>query len=369
MLEFSGEERQAICDTFDRLLSDNANEEALRKLIETESGFDNSLWQKMAELGLTGLMVDPDYDGIGANIQEAEALMEVAGKYLYNGPFISSCVVAPALLQASSNLSMVGPHLKNIASGNSIFAIAGCGQTGDWTQAPTVNAIQNADGWELSGPAHFITHALTASHCLVIANEKGKRAAFLVDMNDCPVPAKYQSTDDRTLRLSNITFNGSLALRLEGVGEKQIDDALHLALIALAGEQVGGMRAMFKITIQYLNARFQFGEPIGRFQALKHMAADLLVDVESASTVARIAAQAMASGSGDSVLLTYLAAFTCADNFRKVTADAIQLHGGIAYTMEHPAHLYWRRAQTGQWLYASSDKFRDLYLIEMEAKL
>ena len=112
MLEFSGEERQAICDTFDRLLSDNANEEALRKLIETESGFDNSLWQKMAELGLTGLMVDPDYDGIGANIQEAEALMEVAGKYLYNGPFISSCVVAPALLQASSNLSMVGPHLK-----------------------------------------------------------------------------------------------------------------------------------------------------------------------------------------------------------------------------------------------------------------
>jgi alkylation response protein AidB-like acyl-CoA dehydrogenase len=171
MLEFSGEERQAICDTFDQLLSDNANEEALRKLIETESGFDNSLWQKMAELGLTGLMVDPDYDGIGANIQEAEALMEVAGKYLYNGPFISSCVVAPALLQASSNLSMVGPHLKNIASGNSIFAIAGCGQTGDWTQPPTVNAIQNADGWELSGPAHFITHALTASHCLVIANE------------------------------------------------------------------------------------------------------------------------------------------------------------------------------------------------------
>ena len=65
MLEFSGEERQAICDTFDRVLSDNANEEALRKLIETESGFDNSLWQKMAELGLTGLMVDPDYDGIG----------------------------------------------------------------------------------------------------------------------------------------------------------------------------------------------------------------------------------------------------------------------------------------------------------------
>lgn len=369
MVEFSGEDRQAICDTFDRLLLDNANEQALRKLIETESGFDNSLWQKMAELGLTGLMVDLDYGGIGANIQEAEALMEVAGKYLYNGPFISSCIVTPALLQASSNLSAVVPHLKNIAGGNSIFAIAGCGQTGDWTQPPTVNAIQNTDGWGLSGSACFITHALTASHCLVIANEGGQRAVFLVDMNACAVPAKYQSTDDKTLRLSNIIFNGTQALRLEDVGEQQIDDALHLALIALAGEQVGGMRAMFEITIQYLNTRFQFGEPIGRFQALKHMAADLLVDLESASTVARTAAQALASGSDDCVLLTYLAAFTCADNFRKVTADAIQLHGGIAYTMEHPAHLYWRRAQTGQWLYASSDKFRDLYLLEMEAKL
>ena len=107
MLEFSGEERQAICDTFDRVLSDNANEEALRKLIETESGFDNSLWQKMAELGLTGLMVDPDYDGIGANIQEAEALMEVAGKYLYNGPLFRP-VLSPLHY---SKLALIYPWL------------------------------------------------------------------------------------------------------------------------------------------------------------------------------------------------------------------------------------------------------------------
>ena len=103
MIEFSAEERQAICDTFDRVLSDNAHEQALRKLIETESGFDSNLWQKMAELGLTGLMVDPNYAGIGGNIQEAEAVMGVAGKFLYNGPYISSCVVAPALLQACTN--------------------------------------------------------------------------------------------------------------------------------------------------------------------------------------------------------------------------------------------------------------------------
>jgi len=369
MTNFSAEDREAICDTFNRLLSERANEDALRKLIETDSGFDHNLWQEMAELGLTGLMISSVYGGIGANIQEAEAVMEVAGTYLYSGPYLSSCVVAPALLQSWSDQSAAGYHLKDIVKGEAIFAIAGCGASGDWLKRPTVDAIQIDKGWVLTGSAHFVAHALSATHCLVFANQDAAKAVFLIDLASCPIPREYQSTDDKTLRISNIIFNSTPAIRLDGVGDKDIDNVLQLALVALAGEQVGGMRAIFEMTIQYLNTRFQFGEPIGRFQALKHMAADLLIDVESAATVARTAAQSMAFDSEDSRLLTYLAAFTCADNYRKVTAEAIQLHGGIAYTMEHSAHLYWRRAQTGLWLYSSSDRFRNLYLLEMEAKL
>lgn len=369
MTDFSTEDRDAICETFDRLLADEANEDALRSVIETEAGFDQSLWQKMAELGLTGLMVEPDYDGIGGSILEAEALMEVAGKYLYNGPYISACVVAPNLLQACTDNAVTASYLKKIVSGEAVFAIAGCGASGDWTERPDVKAVKKEDYWELSGSSYFVTHAANATHSLVLANDNGSRRVFLVDMNSSRVASKHQPTDDQTLRMSNITFDKALALRLEGVGENEIQQAFQLSLVALAGEQVGATRRIFDLTIEYLNTRFQFGQPIGRFQALKHMAADLLVDVESASTVARHAARAVASKANDAALLTYLAGFTCADNFRKVAADAIQLHGGIAYTMEHSAHLYWRRAQTGQWLHASSDTLRNLYLSEMEAKL
>lgn len=369
MTEFSTEDRQAICVTFERLLADDANEEALRKIIETETGFDSALWGKMAELGLLGVMVAPDYDGIGGSIQEAEALMEIAGHYLYSGPYISSCVVAPVLLQACTDVSMAGSYLKKIANGSAIFAVAGCGASGDWTESPDVKATKKDDYWELSGSSHFVSHAVNATHSLVVANDGASRQVFLVDMNSARLASKLQKTDDQTLRMSNITYDKTLAIHLEGAGENEINHAMQIALVALAGEQVGATRRIFNMTIEYLNTRFQFGQPIGRFQALKHMAADLLVEVESASTVARHAAQAVAAKSDDSALFAYLAGFTCADNFRKVAADAIQLHGGIAYTMEHPAHLYWRRAQTGQWLYGSSDKFRDLYLSEMEAKL
>lgn len=361
MTDFSAEDRQAICETFERLLSDKADEERLRKVIETDSGFDRALWDRMAELGLMGLMISPDHDGIGGSIEEIEAVMEVAGKFLYSGPYISSCVIAPSLLAACTDQDLASQYLKNIASGQSIFAVAGCGSNGDWTKAPDVTA---EDG-KLSGQAGFVNHARNADHCLVYAND----GVYLIKMDGAGITVKTHETDDKTLRVSTLTFENAHAQKLEGVGRRERHAALLNALVALAGEQVGATRRIFELTLEYLNTRFQFGQPIGRFQALKHMAAELLVEVESASSAARHSARALTAGIPQATVLTYLAAFTCADNFRKVAADAIQLHGGIAYTMEHPAHLYWRRAQTGQWLYGSSDRFRDLYLSAMETVL
>lgn len=366
MTDFSTEDRQAICETFERLLSSEYPEDHLRKIIETPSGFDRPLWGKMADLGLTGLMVPPDQGGIGGTIEEVEALMEVVGKFLYNGPYISSCVIAPLLLSACADQELVGPHLQNIASGASVFAVAGCGSNGDWTSAPGVSAA--ADG-ALSGEASFVAHARNADHCLVYAIAGEDVGVYLARTDGPGVTVKPCTTDDKTLRVSSMVFDAAPARRLEGVGRADISLALNTALVALAGEQAGAARQIFDMTIEYLNTRYQFGQPIGRFQALKHMAADLLIEVESASSVAVHAARALAAGLPHARVLTYLAAFTCADNFREIAAEAIQLHGGIAYTMEHPAHLYWRRAQTGQWLFGSSDRFRDLYLSVMEAAL
>jgi len=366
MSDFSTEDRQAICETFERLLADKCDEARLREVIETESGFDDALWAQMAELGLTGLMIAPEQGGIGGTIEEAEAALEIAGAYLYNGPYISTCVMAPMLLSACTDETLAAPHLQNIAEGKSIIAIAGCAPSGDWTAE--LNATANAKN-ELSGEAGFVVHAGNADHCLVYANSGEDVAVYLVKTGGEGVTLTPHKTDDLTLRLSSMTFKNAPVQKLEGVGAKHIQTALQIALVAQAGDQVGATRRIFNLTIEYLNTRFQFGQPIGRFQALKHMAADLLIEVENASSAARHAARAVAAQAPTSNVLTYLAAFTCADNFRTVAAAAIQLHGGIAYTMEHPAHLYWRRAQTGQWLFGSSDRFRDLYLSQMEKTL
>ena len=366
MSEFSKDDRKAICDTFERLLKDEGHEDALRRTNETESGFDTKLWQKMAELGLTGIMIDPKHDGIGGSVEEVEQLLEVSGAFLYNGPYISTCVMAPVLLEACENETLASEYLKKIAAGESIFAIAGCGRSGDWTEeSKFIAATKQGEGWALNGSAHFVVHARNADFCIAYAD----MGVFLVNMKDTGVGITPHRSNDPTLRLSTVTLDKAPAQKLTGVDEPEKALALATALVALAGEQVGATRRIFDMTIEYLKTRYQFGQPIGRFQALKHMAAELLIEVESASTVARHAAQALAAGAEDSALLTYLAAFTCADNFREVAADAIQLHGGIAYTMEHPSHLYWRRAQTGQWLFGSSDRFRNLYLTQMEAKL
>jgi len=369
MTDFSADDRNAISEMFDRLLADEASEETLRETMATEAGYDPTLWAKMAELGLTGLMINPDQGGIGGSAQEAGALMEVVGAHLHSSPFLQSCIIAPAILRACTNTDTAAPLLRKIASGEMIATVAGCGPSGDWTQAPSVTAVAVSGNYVLDGATHFVVHARNATTAFVRALTDDDAAMFVVDMSDASVDITLHGSDDRTLRLSTVTFNKTPAQRLEGVGAAEIDNALLNGLVALAGEQAGATRRIFDLTIEYLNTRYQFGQPIGRFQALKHMAADLLVEVESSVTVARHAASAVAAGAPNAKALTYLAAFTCADNFRKVSADAIQLFGGIAYTMEHPAHLYWRRAQTGQWLFGSSDRFRDLYLREMEATL
>ncbi|MCX2980695.1 acyl-CoA dehydrogenase [Halieaceae bacterium IMCC14734] len=366
MSEYSQEDRQAICASFARLLEENANEPKLRELIETRSGFDRELWQKMADMGLTGITIAPEHSGAGGSLEEVEALLEIAGGFLLCGPFIESCVIAPALLLACEDQEFAGQHLQAIAAGSSIFAVAGCGSSGDWDELPDVVAEQQDGHWCLSGSAHFVAYANVADHCLVAANVQGEIGVFLVAMEDPAITATLHKSSDPTQRLSTLSFDSVRATRLAGVDEQAWSGALVNGLVALAGEQVGGAQRIFTITIEYLKIRHQFGQAIGSFQSLKHMAADLLVELESATSVARHAARAIAAGNEDAATMSYLAAFTCADNYRRIAADAIQLHGGIAYTVEHPAHLYWRRAQSGQWAYCSSDRLRDLYLAEME---
>ncbi|MBV9842324.1 MAG: acyl-CoA dehydrogenase family protein [Sphingomonadaceae bacterium] len=367
MTMIEAEELGAIRAGFARLLSEKCSEAEVRRVMATESGHDPSLWKAIAEMGITALLVPEEHGGIGAGPVEMESVMEEAGAALLAGPLISSAVLATGLLSASSDADVKERILPAIASGETIASVALTGDEGLWTpEGVEVTAARQGNGWSLNGIASFVLSANVADLLLVVARTSEGVGCFEVAPGVKGVQLQPLETWDRTLRFSRIAFNGAEGRAIGGIDEQVVEHALDLARVALAGEQAGASRRIFDITIDYLKTRVQFGRPIGGFQALKHMAADLLIEVESATSAARAAAQALASNAPDKDVLINLAAFACADAFGQVAATAIQMHGGIAFTWEHPAHLYLRRARADAQLFGQSDMYRERYVAAME---
>jgi len=164
-----------------------------------------------------------------------------------------------------------------------------------------------------------------------------------------------------------VRLSGAPAVPLgeRGAGWAAAERAMNLARVALAGEQAGGARRSLDITVAYSKVRVQFGRPIGSFQAIKHLAADLLLEAESAISAARHAARELAAGSDGAQLAVDLAAFACADAFTTVAAASVQMHGGIAFTWDHPAHLYLRRARADAQLLGTPSFYRERYVQQL----
>ena len=357
------EERAAIREGFARLLADKADEAALRRVMATESGHDAGLWSAIADMGLTALLIDPEHGGVGGSIVEVEAVFEEAGAALLAGPLLSSAVMAATLISASSDGDAKARLLPAIASGQTIASVAVTGDKGLWTLD---DIGVSATGSALNGAANYVIAANVADLLLVVAKNGDGVAVYEVDPGAGGVTLEALKGWDSTIRLSRIVFDAAPATRIAGLDGAAVERMLDVARVALAGEQAGACRRIFDITVEYLRTRVQFGRPIGGFQAVKHIAADLLIEVESTTSAARAAAQALAAGGKDAPELVSLAAFACADAFHEVAAAAIQLHGGIAFTWEHPAHLYLRRARVDAQLFGASDYHRERYVSALE---
>lgn len=367
MKTLSLEERTAVQDGFRRLLANFCSEQQVRKAMAGETGYDPLLWRKIAEMGLLGLIIDPDYEGgIGAGPVELELIMEEAGAALLPAPFFSSAVLAAGLLSFCSDSEAKARLLPAIAAGERIATVALTGDSGRWT-ADSVGVAARAaraagDGWRLDGVASYVTAGTQADTLLVFAKTGQGLAAFEIAPAAPGVGRQPQQTLDSTLRLARFTFDNAAARLIEGTGVDVFDRTLELARVALAGEQAGGARRIFDISMDYIKTRIQFGRPVGGFQALKHIAADLLLDVESAISAARHAAQELAGGAPTAPASIALAAFAAADGFSHAAAASIQLHGGIGFTMENCAHLYLRRARADAQLLGNSHDYRERYL-------
>ena len=276
---FTAEDRAALDDSLRRLLARRCTEGDTRRMMETPEGFDRELYGDLAELGILGLVIPAEHGGAGAGPIELEAVMEAAGAALLPGPMLASSVLAARLLIALGDDAASARWLPPIAAGRAIATVALTRTGGRWT-AEDVAVFADPAG-RLTGEAAYVLHARNADVLFVLARDADALALFEVAPGATGLSIAGHETFDRTLRLATVRFAATPARRLAGERPvwPAVEEALAWTLVALAGEQAGAARQVLDMTVEYAKTRRQFGRPIGAFQAIKHMAADLLLEV------------------------------------------------------------------------------------------
>jgi alkylation response protein AidB-like acyl-CoA dehydrogenase len=346
------EELQELRDSVRRFLSDRAPISRVRELMETGDGIDRAVWQQAgAQLGLLGLAIPEEYGGAGFTFAEQAIVLEELGAALYGGPYLASGVLAATALLASPDEQARRDLLPGIASGEVIATVAFTEDDGSWDPAAArLAAAKDGDGWRLDGHKSFVLDGGAAGLVLALAVADGSLSLFAVDGGAAGLTRATLPTLDQTRKLARLEFESVPARLIGSPGDAAavMDRVLNVAAIALAAEQLGGAQRTLDLTVEYTKVRHQFGRPIGSFQGLKHRLADLLLEVESLRSAVTYAASAVAEDSSEVPVLAPLVKAYASDTYFHVAAEAIQMHGGIGFTWEHDAHLYFKRAKSSE---------------------
>jgi alkylation response protein AidB-like acyl-CoA dehydrogenase len=342
---------------------DKSPEAEVRRLMATSEGYDPVVWVQMArELGLQGLAIPEQYGGQGFGWTELGIVLEEMGRALVCAPFFSTVVLAVTTLLESGDDEAKKDYLPGIADGSVIATVALTEEPGRWDDgAVTMPATHSPDGWTLSGAKHFVLDGATAQLIIVPARTTGGVSLFAVDAASPGLTRRPSITLDQTRKLAVVEFTGCPARLIgsEGGGWRVLQRVLDFAAVALAAEQAGGAQAALDMSVGYLNTRVQFGQVIGAFQALKHMAADVLIEVESAKSAAYYALSAAAEDSEELPAAASLAQAYCSEAFVTAAHQNIQFHGGMGFTWEVPAHLYFKRARSSELFLGDADAHRE----------
>ncbi|MFD9189365.1 acyl-CoA dehydrogenase family protein [Streptomyces phaeochromogenes] len=333
-------------------------EEAVRKLMESEPRFDPAVWAQAADqLRLPGLVIPEEYGGDGFGPVELGVVLEEMGRALLCAPFFATVVLAAQALLASGDSEACARHLPGIASGRTTATLAVAEDSGSWDPALiSARAVPDGGGdgaWRLSGRKAFVIDGTTADLLLVVARTVAGPSLFAVDRRATGLEAEPMETLDATRAMARLTFDAVPATLVgaDGAGGRVMAKVLDIATVGLAAEQAGGARRCLETSADYARTRHQFGRPIGSFQAVKHKCADMLVQVELAEAASREAARLAAEGAPDFPVAAAVAHACCSRAYVFAAMENIQVHGGIGFTWEHPAHLYFRRAKSSQLLF------------------
>ncbi len=335
------DEQRLLRDSVRRFLEHASPMADVRRAMVTADGFERSLWSRLStELALPAVGVAEAYGGLGLGTIELGLVLEEMGRALVCAPYLTTTLAGRAILHRGS----AADHealLPDLASGASIGAFA---------DESSCTARNVDGGWRLEGELSHVVFGHVADCLVVPAQSDAGVSLFVVEAAQQTVTRTARPTLDATRRLARIELRDAPARLLgePGTASAAIARTLNEGAILLACEMVGGAERALEISVEYAKVRTQFGRAIGSFQAIKHKCADMLLLVESARSAAYWAACVAAQPDGDAGELTIAASVAKSyanDAYFQVAGECIQIHGGVGFTWEHDAHLYFKRAR------------------------
>jgi alkylation response protein AidB-like acyl-CoA dehydrogenase len=358
------DEQEELRTAVRRFLSEKSPETEVRRLMDTTEGYDPAVWSQMADqLGLQSLTIPEEFGGSGFTYVELIVVLEEMGAALLCAPFFSTVALAANALMTSGDDGAKKEYLPGIASGETIATLAITEDNGKWDFSGIECAAEKkGDEWVLNGHKMFVIDGHVANLIVVAARTAKGVSLFAVQGDAAGLTRTALPTMDQTRKQARLEFDGVAAslIGTDGGAEAGLSKTLDLAAVALAAEQVGGAQRVLDASVEYAKTRIQFGRPIGSFQAIKHKCADMLLEVESAKSAAYYAAWAAAEDSDELPVVASLSKSYCSEAYFHAASENIQIHGGIGFTWEHPAHLYFKRAKSSELLLGDPSYHREL---------
>ena len=361
------EEQMLLRNSVERLFADQYAFEARKRYAQEPGGFSRALWRQYAELGLLGLPFSEEHGGSAGGPVETMIVMDAIGRALALEPYLATVVLAGGLLQLGGSDALRGELIPQIAGGDLILAFAHGERQARYDLADVATtARRDGSGYVLDGAKSLVLHGDSAQRFVVSARVGGGQreqdgiALFLVDAAAPGVSTRgYDTVDGQRaaeVTLAGVRVGADAVIGEAGAAFPLIERIADAAMAALTAEAVGAMAAMHEITVDYIKTRKQFGVTIGSFQALQHRAADMLVALEQARSMALLATVMV----GEDDRRERRAAIAAAKvqigrSGRFVGQQAIQLHGGIGMTMEAKVGHYFKRLTTIDTMFGDAD--------------
>src|SRR5579859_1594470 len=355
-------EQQELAGAVRRFFAAKAPEAEMRRAMLGELGDDPALWSRMSsELGLPGLAIPEQYGGAGFTFLELGIVLQEMGRALVCAPFFSSAVLAANALLNSGDDAAAMRWLPRIASGDLLATVA-------LPRHSSVRAASAADGWTLDGVAEFVIDGIGAELILVAAQSEHGPLLLSLEAKAPGVSRHPVEFFDATRRVARLEFSATPAALVgdETSAVAGLERTADLVAIALAAECVGVAERALEMATDYAKLREQFGRPIGSFQAIKHRLATVLVEIEAARSAAWYALWSATARPDETPVVAPLTLATCTETAYLAASENVQVHGGIGYTWEHPAHLYLRRATMSRLLLGDPAEQREALLRRLD---